>query len=99
LVIDLQDSPMLQATLRTATRGVSGQGKGRPFVHARPAALARDAEPLNCLPHPPMIVGHLRMHEPEMREGVVDRVREGGNAADIERFAHTLGADRMMRRR
>ena len=45
-----------------------------------------------------MVVRHLDVGRAEEGEGVVDRVRERGDPADVRAFAHALGADRMMRR-
>jgi hypothetical protein len=44
-----------------------------------------------------MIVRHLGVGQAEMGEGVIDRIGEGRNAADIRRFADILGTDRMVR--
>ena len=43
-----------------------------------------------------MIVRHLGVRQAEMGERIVDRIGEGGNAADIRRFADTLGTDRVV---
>ena len=44
-----------------------------------------------------MIVRHLGVRQAEMGERIVDRIGEGGDTADIWRFADTLGANRMVR--
>src|SRR5215472_3714380 len=61
-------------------------------------ASAGEPQTLRRLPYAPMVVWHRRVGQAQMREGIVDRVREGRDAADIGRFADALGADRMMRR-
>src|SRR5262245_49925014 len=66
---------------------------------ARTGHSSMKAKPLRGVPGPPMVVRHRNIGRAQEREGVVHRVGEARNPADVGAFSDSLGADRMMRRR
>src|SRR5215469_1002419 len=72
--------------------GEHGAVRGVSSIRSKSEALSR-------FPHTPMIVWHCGVGQAEMGKGVVDRIGEGGDAADVRRLADSLRTDRMMRRR
>src|SRR3546814_8165861 len=63
------------------------------------SASAGQAQSLADLPGAPVVVRHLDMRHVEMSEGIVDRIGERRHAAHVGTLAHSLGADRVVRRR
>src|SRR3954454_11920823 len=58
-----------------------------------------DPQRIALLPHPVGAVRHVHVRDTQVCEGIDHCIADAGDAADVRRLGHALGADRVMRTR